>query len=390
MGLVHRVLGWRPPYNGPGAGLLWSTIWLAYLVIPMVGIWTSELALGTRLLMSGMIVGFAACYVGFWAFVILSSHWRHRGYAAAVVLAVGVIAAVVGGQYGLGYALCYAAAAVGVAFVPRFRVAFAAVIGTAVLAVLIGVLTRMPSWELVLEGMIVLSGGGGALGYIALDMQNDRLRQAHEEIARLAVAEERLRFSRDLHDLLGHSLSVIVLKAELAHRMAARSPERTVKEVADIEEVAREALREVRDAVAGYRQPNLSAELESAAQTLRGAGLQVQVAGGAGALPGALDGALAWTVREATTNVIRHARARRVRFEIARDAARVRLKVANDGTAATEGAGPGNGLRGLKERLHALGGELRYGPGPVDGFTLTAILPLSPSGEAAAAIPSIA
>ncbi len=378
---MNRERNWA----GLAMGLFWSTVWLAYLAIPAIEIWTGSIGLTHKLSLTALLLGFVVCYVAYWV-LGMTGHLRTRGrlYVCGLILALAIVGAVVGNRFGLGYTMAYVAAAFALALAPRFRVALGAVFGVAALALVLSVATRTDWWDTVLETMITLSSGGAVIGFVALQIQNDKLRAAREEIARLAVSEERLRFSRDLHDLLGHSLSVIVLKAELAHRMADRSPERTAREVADIEKVAREALHEVREAVAGYRQPSLSQELDSAAETLRAAGVQVQVAGGPGTLPGPLDSALAWTVREATTNVIRHARARRVRFDFHREDHEVRLRVANDGVPAGESAfGEGNGLRGLGERLRALGGDLTYGAGRADGFTLDASLPLT-VGEAPA------
>lgn len=379
MTLAHRARDWQLIRRGWATGLFWSTVWLAYLAIPAIEVWTAGIGLGHKLWLTALLAGFVVSYVAYWGLSITCA-LRKRGqrYLWGFILVLGVVAAVVGSRVGLGYTMAYVAAALVLALAPRLGAALIGVFAVAGLSLLLSVLTRTDWWNAVLETIITLSSGGAVLGFMALQIQNDKLRAAREEIARLAVAEERLRFSRDLHDLLGHSLSVIVLKAELAHRMAERSPERTAREVGDIERVAREALGEVRDAVAGYRQQSLSQELEAAAHTLGTAGVQVQVAGGPGALPGALDAALAWTVREATTNVIRHARARRVRFDFSRAAHLVRLRVVNDGVPAggNHTSNDGNGLRGLRERLRALGGDLTYGPGRTDGFTLDASLPL--------------
>lgn len=379
MGLLHQVRKRWFIRRGWATGLFWSTVWLAYLAIPGIGIWTGPIGLTHKLLLTALLLGFIACYVGYWV-LALTCRLGSRGRFAmcGLLLVLAVVGAVVGSGFGLGYTMAYVAAALALSLAARLRVALAGVLAVAALSVVLSALTHTDWWNAVLEAMITLSSGGAALCFIALQIQNEELRAAREEIGRLAVAEERLRFSRDLHDLLGHSLSVIVLKAELAHRMADRSPERTAQEVGDIERVAREALREVREAVAGYRQQSLSQELETAVQTLRTAGVQVQVAGGPGTLPAPLDAALAWTVREATTNVIRHAHARRVRFHFDLEEHRVRLRVVNDGVAA--GAPPasdgGTGLRGLRERLRILGGDLTYGPGRADGFTLDASVPL--------------
>ena len=285
MGIVRRLAGWPTFQHDTVWPVFWSTIWLAYLVIPLFAIWTSPLAVAAQLGLTALLVFFAVCYVTFWVLCATGRLGSKVPYAAGFVLLVALAAACVGSRYGLGYTLVYAGAAVALAAAPHFRLAVAALVAVAGLALVIGVLSRLDLWSDVLEAMLVLSSGAGVLAYVALHIQNDRLRAAREEIARLAVAEERLRFSRDLHDLLGHSLSVIVLKAELAHRMAVRSPERTAQEVGDIERVAREALREVRDAVAGYRQPSLSQELDGATETLRETGVQVLVAGGPGTLP---------------------------------------------------------------------------------------------------------
>ena len=159
--------------------------------------------------------------------------------------------------------------------------------------------------------LIVLMGGFGMLGTGRLIETNVELRRAREEVGRLAVAEERLRFGRDLHDLLGHSLSVIVLKSELAARLSGAAPERAADEIRDVERVAREALREVREAVAGYRQLGLGQELERVRATMSAAGIEVSVQSLAGALPAPVDSTLAWALREGVTNVLRHSRAQR-------------------------------------------------------------------------------
>ncbi len=140
---------------------------------------------------------------------------------------------------------------------------------------------------------------------------NAELRFAREENARLAVSEERLRFARDLHDLLGHSLSLIALKSELAGRLIDVDPARARSEVHDIEQVTRDALREVREAVSGYRQPALDAELNGAQAALRAAGIECTIARHVDHLPSTIEATLGWTVREGVTNVIRHSAAQR-------------------------------------------------------------------------------
>ena len=208
------------------------------------------------------------------------------------------------------------------------------------------------------------------------------LRSAREELARLAVSEERLRFARDLHDLLGNSLSLITLKSELAGRLLPAAPEKAGAEVHDIEEVARRALREVREAVAGYRSPTLEEELAGAAEMLGAAGIDCRIENEAGALPNAMDGTLAWAVREGTTNVIRHSRAKNCRIVLDLKDGEVHAEITDDGRGKTNGGTSGSGLSGLTERIAGFGdGGLEAGSLPEGGFRLRVNLPL---GEAAA------
>ena len=146
-----------------------------------------------------------------------------------------------------------------------------------------------------------------------------KLNQTRAELARMAVADERLRISRDLHDLLGHSLSLIALKSELAGRTIESDPQRAAREIAEVEAVARRSLADVRQAVTGYRQPSLAAELAAARRMLASAGIDCRVdAPGTYDLPPEVDALLAWTVREAATNVVRHSGARRTKYPLLR------------------------------------------------------------------------
>ncbi len=208
------------------------------------------------------------------------------------------------------------------------------------------------------------------------------LRSAREELARLAVNEERLRFARDLHDLLGHSLSLITLKSELAGRLLSTAPEKARTEVKDIEEVARQALREVREAVSGYRSPTLDEELAGAVEMLGAAGIDCRIENEANVLPGAIDGVFAWAVREGTTNVIRHSRAKSCRIFLARKDGEVYAEITDDGLGKTNEVNPGSGLSGLAERVAGFGdGQLEAGPLQEGGFRLCIRLPLE-SGAA--------
>jgi two-component system, NarL family, sensor histidine kinase DesK len=208
------------------------------------------------------------------------------------------------------------------------------------------------------------------------------LHAAREEIARLAVTTERLRIARDLHDLLGHNLSLIALKSELARRLIAVSPERAAVEIGDVESVARTTLQEVREAVAAYRQPALVSELRGAQEILTAAGIVYLYEGDDSmidVLSPAVEAVLSWTVREGVTNVIRHSRAHQCTIRVTWEKQTIRVEVIDDGGGCISGAGGdngGNGLRGLAERVAVLGGRCEAHPGP-GGFHLSVSVPLA-------------
>lgn len=191
----------------------------------------------------------------------------------------------------------------------------------------------------------------------------------------LAVAEERLRFARDLHDVMGRDLSTIAVKSQLAGALVRRGQPGATDELDDISRIAEASLREVRELVRGYRRADLGGELAGARSVLRAAGVTCEVTGDdAGpALPQQLQEALAWVVREAVTNVLRHSRATRCTITVTVTEGEVELSVVNDGTAGTATAW-GTGLTGLAERLATVDGHLRAGA-EGDRFVLTATLP---------------
>ncbi|MFJ6687862.1 sensor histidine kinase [Streptomyces sp. NPDC091294] len=209
-----------------------------------------------------------------------------------------------------------------------------------------------------------------------------QLRAAREELATRAVAEERLRFSRDLHDLLGHTLSVIVVKSEAARRLAPRDLDAALTQITDIESVGRQALTEVREAVTGYREGSLGTELDRARSALSAADVDPVVRRSGPPLPPQAEALLGWVVREAVTNVVRHSGASRCEIAVAGSADRVRLTITDNGTGAGSAAqGPGTGLTGLRERLATAGGSLTAGAEPRGGFSVTAELPVRAEGE---------
>ncbi|MFF4220969.1 sensor histidine kinase [Streptomyces nondiastaticus] len=207
------------------------------------------------------------------------------------------------------------------------------------------------------------------------------LEEAREAQARLAVAEERLRFGRDLHDVLGRNLAVIALKSELAVQLARRGSPAAVEQMTEVQRMAQDSQREVREVVRGYREADLHTELVGARGVLSAADIECRIDDTVGkALPPAVQSVLAWVVREGTTNVLRHADAGRcaVRLRVVAGTTAV-LVMENNGVREPErdpGSGSGSGLAGLRERLTALGGTLAYEHRANATFRLTAEVPL--------------
>ncbi|WP_109004769.1 sensor histidine kinase [Streptomyces rishiriensis] len=269
----------------------------------------------------------------------------------------------------------------------------------------------------VLAAMAAVFLGGGVLAFTSvfsawlLDAVF-RLDEARDTRARLAVAEERLRFGRDLHDVMGRNLAVIALKSELAVQLARRGRPDAVEQMIEVQRIARESQREVRDVVRGYREADLGVELAGAQGVLTAAGIACEVSGEPGGLPAAVQSALGWVVREATTNVLRHGDAGRCSVTLRRTAGGVVLTVENDGAGHTDAdggtglanagggsghadagggsaladagggsghadAGGGSGLAGLRERLRGVDGTLEAGPVGTGTFRLVAEVPLS-------------
>ena len=206
---------------------------------------------------------------------------------------------------------------------------------------------------------LLLIVGGSNIFLAEQRITENRLLAAQEENIALAAVAERERIARDLHDVLGHTLSVIVLKAELAGRLVERDPQRAATEIGDVERTARSALAEVREAIGGYRARGLAAEIENARRALNAAGVTLTVENdmGGAKLAATEETVLALALREAVTNIVRHAQAKNCRLRFVSESGQRRLLIEDDGehTLAREG----NGLRGMRERIEALGGSLR-------------------------------
>ena len=216
--------------------------------------------------------------------------------------------------------------------------------------------------------------GGINVHAARLARTNARLRLAQDEVRHLAAVAERERIARDLHDVLGHTLSLIVLKSQLASKLAERDPARAAAEIRDVEQVSRKALAEVREAIRGYR-GTLDDEVARARSLLRAGGVHSDVSNALPPVDRAADEALALALREAVTNTVRHAHASTCTVRVSADDGVATLVVADDGRGGIRAEG--NGLRGMRERVEVLGGSVAWVCR--GGTTLTVTIPLSPA-----------
>ena len=352
---------------------------LVFLIYPIRAVFASDptparvsLALGGAALFAGVFLWLIWMQEPLWSASAEPSEVRKRR-AAIAFLAVVVIALNL--ALGSEWRVLFFHVNVAAGIVLLTRDAYVAIAGLAALTLALGITSGM-AWLALPTAAI----GLWATAFVRQVAAVAELRAAREEIARLAVAEERLRFARDLHDLLGHSLSLITLKSELAGRLLPAAPDKAAAEI----RAARQALSEVREAVAGYRQPTLEEELAGAREMLEAAGIACRIENRTGALPVATDAVLAWAVREGATNVIRHSRARNCEILVSRDEEEVHAEITDDGRGSRENDAEafGSGLSGLAERVAAGGGDLEAGSLPKGGFRLRISLPASrPGGD---------
>ena len=231
---------------------------------------------------------------------------------------------------------------------------------------------HLPGWFFFYGGGLAAAVGGSNVYFAQRNRTLAKLRLANEEIEHLAKVAERERIARDLHDILGHTLSVIILKSELAGKLMDRDSQRAGNEIREVEQISRQALSEVRDAIRGYRAKGLSAELAQAKATLETAGLAVKCEAARITLPALHESVLSMAVREAVTNVVRHAQATTCNLRLEQQNGSCQLAIEDDGCGSMQNEG--NGLRGMRERVEMLGGTLSRDS--QSGTRLTITLPL--------------
>jgi two-component system sensor histidine kinase DesK len=361
----------RPWQDGPRRrrilGILFSLGWLVY---PISDLASDDPSLGHVALGAAGLATFVAVYLAV-LFGGLELRWP-GAYVAIVALATIATLLTIVERHTWAILFVFVAAAAGLRLPPR-HATIAVTASTALAGLLTGLVDE---WDLGIPATTVAIGFM-MMAFGRLIASNAALEDAREELARLAVADERARFARDLHDLLGHSLSVIALKAELAGKLLPGKQDEAAQHIADVKDVARESLTQVREAVSGYRRPTLAGELDGARLALEAAGIEAQLDAPEATLPPDVEGVLAWTVREGTTNVIRHSGARSCRIAIQPGLAGASVEVADDGSGTDgNGAEAGHGLTGLRERAERLAGKLEAGPRPGGGFSLRVTVPV--------------
>jgi two-component system, NarL family, sensor histidine kinase DesK len=360
------------------AAPLWGLLWLA---LPAVDLSLSDPSIWQSVLAGAGLIAFG----GLFLLVVMTERPLLVPLAAmAAISAVLTLAAI--DSFALMFVYVASAAAVRL---PARDAALAVGGVTAVAAATLALTDAESALFWSITGTVL---GTATLWFLigGILRSNAELREARAELAELAVAEERLRFARDMHDLLGRDLSLIALKAELAGKLLPTRVDDAADEVADIRSLSRSALTQVREAVDGYRRPTLSAELSGARVALEAAGIELSVDGAGEGLDPDVESVLAWAVREGATNVIRHSGATHAEIRVTAGAAGAELEISDDGRGrpASNGAGgrgepgaspatqpEGHGLAGLIERAHALGGTVEAAADPDGGFRLRVSLP---------------
>lgn len=293
---------------------------------------------------------------------------------AGLIALLGIVFAPI--NFGASVFFVYAAAYLGYTGSAAF--AFRLLLFVAALPPIVAWVLKLPPWFWIPGTVFSLLVGGINIHYAGVRRSQAALRRSQDEVERLAKLAERERIARDLHDLLGHTLTVITRKSELARRLSEKDPARATQEIAEVEEIARQALKEVRSAVTGFRQTDFPTELAQARVALQSAQIHFEAQTDEIDLDEASEQVLALALREATTNVLRHSEANTCRVQLQSVADQVRLTVHDNGKGGE--AKGGLGLAGMRERVTALGGT--FDVKGTSGTTITVSLPLAQAAEA--------
>jgi two-component system, NarL family, sensor histidine kinase DesK len=351
--------------GGGWARFLFPGFWLIYLGQPIQGV--ANHSHGAAAVVGYVVVGlFAACYLA-----AIQTSRLGRPHPFTVLYGLSFVLTAAGYVFAHGDGSVFLVYVAVLTIASKWRYARVVVIVlTAAAAALPRLLWNQPAqWGTALSVLLVSLAMWGFFNVIRANME---LTAARAEVARLAAENERSRIARDLHDLLGHSLTTITVKAGLARRLAEHGDaERAFQEISEVEKLARRTLGDVRAAVSAHHEVTLTGELATAREVLRAAAIVSELPASVAETEPALSELFGWVVREAVTNVVRHSRASHVRITLGPTF----VEIVDDGSGG--GPGSGNGLRGLRERIEALGGTLTVGS-TMTGFRLRAEVPGPP------------
>ncbi len=343
--------------RGPWERFAWlfGTVWIVFMMFPIGSAWGSSASQPARVASVTVLVVYSAVYIATYTWMIRSPEWHiaaRRGALGLVVMVVLMAASAIltgPGSLGAGAFLISIAMFAGPAASAFALAGTAFIVQCVVLAIVLSNYPRgFESFGVLFIPLAIVFVTVGCIRLIT------SAQERHDEIEKqVTLVAERERVARDVHDVLGHSLTVVTVKAELAERLVDLDPQRAKEEIAQVRSLAREALAEVRATVSGLRVARLADELESARTALEGAGIVAEIPDAADTVDPRHRIVVAWVLREAITNVIRHSRA--ARCTVALDAHGI---VVEDDGVGTPTAVAEKGLRGIRERVDAAGARL--------------------------------
>jgi two-component system sensor histidine kinase DesK len=415
----RRLPGSGYPNRGARiAGTFFTGVWLLYLIGSVAGLVTHHFSM--PYVAGGLAIIAAFCVL----YLILVPTWPtpapYKVPGLGVLALLAVVFCLFYGQFGAVALWIFVSSASGLLVANRGW-ALRAVLGCIFCYLVFSATTHVHGTDFLSNLLPAVFIGLAMIGLRHQIELTSELTRAREEVAQLAASEERLRLARDMHDLTGQSLSTITLKSELASRLLGRLPgsperDRVRDEVEQVAAVSRQTLRDIREAISGYRRPTLAVEIITARAALASAGIAAQDDPELTLLSGTFDpdteAALAWCLREAVTNVVRHSGAKTCRISLAGHGTALAMTVRDDGAghapcltaAPADQAGTpgspglvraserrplpeGSGLRGMSERLSAVGGTLELRPDAHPGFCLIATVPTTLVTAAQAPVP---
>jgi two-component system sensor histidine kinase DesK len=365
---------------------VFTGVWLLYLIGAVTYLFSHHYS--PLYIAGGLAIITVFCAI----YMILVPNWptpsRYALPGLTILALLAIAACIFYGPTGLLALWIFMGSACGLLVQDR-RWAVRAVIGCIAGYLIFSLTTHASSSDFLGNLLPVLFIGFAMIGLRRQFQLTAELARAREEVAQLAASEERLRLARDMHDLTGQSLSTITLKSELAARLLGRLPDdpgrdRVRDEIEQVAAVSRQTLRDIREAISGYRRPTLAVEIITARAALASADIAARDDTDVTLLSGTFDpdaeAALAWCLRDAVTNVVRHSGAKNCHMSLARGPGTMSLTVRDDGRGYPQAARPrpataGTGLHGMTERLSAVGGSLELRPDVCPGFQLVATVP---------------